>query len=243
MEIITVKTRPVLPPKDDLFAILDESLPVLHECDVVCVTSKIVAIHQGRTQKIDSVVDKDELIAREADHFIPRSECPHGYVMLTIKNKTLIATAGIDESNANGHYILWPEQPDVVAVTIRQYLKKKFNLGNLAVVITDSHSLPLRRGVVGMSIGFSGLRPMKNYVGKKDIFGRPLHMTKVDVVDALATIGVLAMGEGAEQTPIAILRGAPQVECVDVDDREDFAIPTEEDIFYPLLKRFEEFKK
>ncbi len=236
MEILPVKTRALLAPKDDLFSALDEALPVLREGDVLCVTSKVVSIHQGRTQPVDDSSRKDDLAKQEADYWIPREETPNGYVMHTIKNNTLIASAGIDESNGNGHYIFWPARPDEAAQEIRDYYQKKFSLRNLGVVITDSRCVILRRGIVGIGIGYAGFAPLKSYTKEKDIFGRPFHMEKVDVVDSLAATAVFVMGEGAEQIPAVVLRGT-QVVFTEARD-PDFVVPLKDDIYYPLLKVF-----
>ena len=89
--------------------------------------------------------------------------------IITIKGHTLIANAGIDESNANGYYILWPKRPSALAKEIRAYLKKKYKIKNLAVVVTDSHIIPLRHGTTGISIGFYGMEPLYDYRGMPDI--------------------------------------------------------------------------
>lgn len=238
MEIIAVKTRIVKPPKDDIYNVIDEFCPKLKEKDVFALTSKILAIHQGRCVKISSIKDKDSLIKEEADVFIPRKECPGEYVILTIKNKTLIPSAGIDESNANNYYILWPKNSEKEAKKICKYLKNKFSLKKLAVIITDSHTTPMRYGVMGISIGFYGLNPLKDYRGEKDIFDREMKMSQSNIVDALATIGVLSMGEGGEQKPMAIIRGADFVEFTNKEMYQDSLIPIKEDIYYPLLKNF-----
>lgn len=52
MKFIPVKTRRVLPPKDDIYPILDDFLPKLREGDIIFITSKILAIHQGRCVKM-----------------------------------------------------------------------------------------------------------------------------------------------------------------------------------------------
>ncbi len=238
MKIIPIKTRIVRPPKDDIYSVIDEFCPTLKEKDVFLITSKIIAIHQGRCVKISSIENKDDLIKREADVYIPRKECPGEYVILTIKNNTLISSAGIDESNANGYYIFWPKNPEKEAKKICEYLKKKFLLKKLAVIITDSHIIPMRYGVIGISIGFYGLNPLKDYRGEKDIFGRTIKMSQSNIVDALAVMGVLSMGEGNEQKPIAIIRGADFIEFTDEEKYQESLIPTKEDIYYPLLKKF-----
>ena len=238
MEIIPIKTRVMTPPKDDLYDVLDNFCPPLKEGDVFLVTSKILSIHQGRCVPMSSVKNKDDLIKKEAEIFIPREECPGEYAILTLKESTLIPSAGVDESNADDYYILWPENSEKEAEKICKYLKKKFSLKKLAVIITDSHILPLRRGVLGISIGAYGLELLKDYREEKDIFGRIIEMTQVNIVDALATMGVLLMGEGAEQKPLAIIRGVDLVKFTDQENYKDLVIPVKEDIFYPLLKNF-----
>src|SRR6266508_2193439 len=69
--------------------------------------------------------------------------------------------------------------------------------------ITDSKTAPLRVGVTGVTLAYSGFQALNDYVGTKDLFGRAWRMIKVNVVDALATAAVLVMGEGSEQTPLA----------------------------------------
>lgn len=235
MEIIPVKTRVILPPKDDIYNVIDEFAPVLREGDIFVVTSKVVAIHQGRCVPI-GFADKDSLVAQEADILIPGNECAGARNFLTIKDLTLIAFAGIDESNAKGHYILWPDDPSKAAKEICRYLKKKFSLKKLAVIITDSHCVPMRHGTIGISIGFYGLEPLRDYRDKKDIFGRELKITQANIVDALAAAAVVTMGEGRELRPMAIVRGADFVKFTSKETAKGLAIPLEEDLFYPLLK-------
>jgi len=238
MKTIPIRTRVMLPPQDNIYSVIDKYCPKLKERDVFAITSKILAIHQGRCLPINKVKDKDSLIEKEADMFIPRRECPGGYAVLTIKKHTLAVSAGIDESNANGYYILWPKAPEKEAKRICQYLKNKFSLKKLAVVITDSHSMPLRYGTMGVSIGFYGFKPLKDYRGKKDIFNRVLKIKQTNVADTLAVIGVSAMGESSEITPMAIVRGAEFVDFTNKETYRDLFVPLKKDVYYPLLKNF-----
>ena len=237
MKFIPVRTRPILPPQDDIYPILDTSLPRLREGDVLFVTSKILAIHQGRCVKIAPGVNKETLIKREAERYVNRRFPGYGNFILTIKNSTLIPSAGIDESNGNGYYILWPKNIPALAKELCDRLKKKYRLKKLAVVVTDSHTTPLRYGVLGISVGFHGIEPLKDYRGKPDIFGRKLKYTTTNVVDALSAMAVLMMGEGNERTPIMILRGATHlVRFTNKTTQQKLTIPPEQDIYAPLLK-------
>ncbi len=238
MIVKAIKTRVLVPPKDDLFKVLS-GIENIEENTVVAVTSKIVAIGEGACVSISSI-EKDELVKKEADKYLPRECVPGGLVMYTIKNNMLVASAGIDESNGSGYYVLWPVDPNKSAKKIWQFLKNKFKIKNLGVVITDSRLIPLRQGVVGYSIGYFGFNPIKDYRGKKDIFGRKFEMETSNIPDSLATAAVLEMGEGDECKPIALITDITDVEFIDKEykpNNGDFGFDIDEkvDVFYPFL--------
>lgn len=239
MIIKAIKTRKFLPPKDDLWDLLS-AIKKLTENSVVAVTSKVVAIGESRCIPIKDFPDKDQLVIKEADRYLPRSAAPHGLVMHTIKNDLMVASAGIDESNGNGYYILWPKNPQNSAMQIWKFLTNKFNIKNLGIIITDSRLVPLKRGVVGVAIGYFGFKPLRDYRGKKDIFGRKLQVETSNLPDSLASAAVLEMGEGIEQTPLGIITDVPYLEFTNKLPKDKggefiFKIPEEEDMFYPLI--------
>jgi len=237
MKFIPIHTRPLLPPQDNLYEVLAESLPSLREGDILCITSKVLAIHQGRCIPAPTPGEKDRIVLREADRFIP-GKTRNGNLFLTIKGYTLIPSSGVDMSNGNGYAVLWPRNPHGAAEAICRRLRRKFRLRALAVIITDSHTTPLRYGVTGISIGFFGFEPLYDYRGKRDIFGRKLKYTKTNIVDALATMAVLLMGEGDEQRPMVIVRGASFVKFTNRRTHRALVIRPEKDLYYPLLKAF-----
>lgn len=241
MEIFPIKTRVMNPPQDDIYSVLDEFCPKLINGDIVVIASKILAIHQGRCVPKDKVKDKNDLIREEADIFISESDPLSNSASLTIKDDILIAFAGIDESNAAGYYILWPENPVEEARLIREHLKEKFSLDHMAVIIVDSHCMAMRRGTTGISIGFYGLNPLKDYRENPDIFGRVMKITQANIADALAAAAVITMGEGGECQPMAIIRGTNFVEFTEKSTFDNLKIPLKEDLFYPLLKPFDNF--
>lgn len=237
MRIQAIKTRKFLPPKDNLWDLLS-AIKNLKENSIVAVASKVVSIDEGRCIPIGSI-EKDKLIAKESDKYLPRNLWK-GLTMYTIKNNSLVAAAGIDESNAKGYYILWPKDPALSAKVIWQFLRKKFSVKNLGVIITDSRVVPLRRGVVGIAISYFGFKPLKDYRGTKDLFGRRFEMETTDIPDCLATAAVLEMGEGAESQPLAIITDVPYIEFIDKEFKpkiadDSFEIPEKEDLFYPFL--------
>lgn len=158
----------------------------------------------GRVINKDSQISKLEIIKKESELAVPTK-----HVYLTIKDGLVMADAGIDESNANGGIILSPKDSFLSAAKIRSYLKKTHGLKNLGIIISDSFCLPLRAGVIGIALGYAGFKGLRDYCQKRDIFGRPFEFSRVDVADSLATAATLAMGEGNEQKPLAIISGAP----------------------------------
>lgn len=202
------------------------------ERTVLAITSKIVSLAEGRLVPRKDA-DKKSLIHQEADYDL--GEIGHG-VRLTIKQGLLLPAAGIDESNSEkGDYILHPADPFASAMNICEELKKHLGLKELGVILTDSRSGPLRLGVVGVSLSFAGFHPVKNMMGQEDLFGRPLKITKINLVDSLAAIAVLMMGEGAECCPFALLQNVP-VEFTDISCRADLIVPPEEDMYLPLYQ-------
>ncbi len=210
MKVTPVKTHKITEKDKSIFKILDVYIKNLHEKSIVIVTSKIVSICEGRMVKKVSDAQKDELVKKEAEHYLPREYNQYGF-LISIKNSILVASAGIDESNGNGNYILWPRDPQKSANLIREYLIKKFHLKYIGVIITDSKLTPLRWGVTGVAVSHSGFAAIYSYIGKPDIFGRKLHAEKTNVADALATSAVVVMGEGDEQQPLALIEEVPFV--------------------------------
>lgn len=240
MNIKVIKTRKFLPPKDDLWEILRESIPELRENSVVAVTSKIASIGEGRCVSADKVSGKDELAKRQADYYLLKDE-NEGHRLHTITNGILVGSAGIDESNSNGYYILWPKNPDKSAKEIWKFLRKTYSIQNLGVILTDSNAVPLKRGIVGNAISFYGFVHIKNYVGKKDLFGRKFKYTRTNIPDSIAAFAVYLMGEGNEQTPIVIFEDLPFIKFVKRAPhfRKRFTswrVPMDEDLFRPFLK-------
>ncbi len=238
MIVTPFKTKAVV-VGDTLLSILKDSLPKLSDGDILVVTSKIVSICEGAVFKNDGSVEKHDLIKREADSYldVPLSQT-YG-VTITIKDGKLVANAGIDESNGNGYFILWPKDSFSSATTIWNYLRNKNNVQKLGVIVTDSHIMPLQWGTRGRAMAWCGIEPLKNYIGRPDIFGKNLRMTKASIIDGLASSAVTVMGEGNEQTPLAVIKDVPFVKFQDhqptKEEIDALTIKSADDIYAPLL--------
>lgn len=239
MIVRAIKTRAFLPPKDDLFSVIKQSFLgyKIKEKSIIVITSKIVSIWQGRCIKISKNIKKDDLVKKESDFYINRKETPKNYAMLTIKNNILIPMSGIDESNANGYYILWPEKPFLAAEQIYNFIKKEYKLKNFGIIISDSHTTPLRSGIMGIGISYYGFYPKRDYRNKKDIFKRTIKMSQTNIVDSLASSAVYLMGEGSERTPIAIIEEVGDIKFeTKKHKRNPIEIDISEDIYAPIIK-------
>ncbi|WP_316353430.1 coenzyme F420-0:L-glutamate ligase [Candidatus Trichorickettsia mobilis] len=236
MHIQAVKTAPVS-SGEEITEILDRCLPSLTESTIIAISSKIISLSQNRILACADVPNKNDLIKKEADAYIA-DEYNDGRVCLTIKNNMLVPFAGIDESNGNNHYILYPLDIQQIAAKIWQYLRAKNNISNLGIIITDSNITALRRGVTGIAIGYCGFEPLFSYIGKQDIFGRGIKMTVINNLDALAVAAVLVMGEGNECTPIAIISDAPRIQFLSIPDTDlnKINMPIGEDFYSPILR-------
>jgi dihydrofolate synthase / folylpolyglutamate synthase len=237
MKVTSVKTERITAGATELLPLLGRVITELDEGSVIAITSKIVSLCERSVIQLDQI-GKEELVVRESDLYLPASLSRYGH-HFTITSNTLIPMAGVDESNGDGQYVLWPKDPQATASQVRAWAREKFSLSRVGVIITDSTCHPLRRGTNGIMLAYSGFRALNDYVGQPDLFGRPFTVSQADVAGGLAAAAVLQMGEGAEQTPVAILTELPFVHFQDRDPTaEELAsviIPLDEDLFAPFL--------
>jgi coenzyme F420-0:L-glutamate ligase/coenzyme F420-1:gamma-L-glutamate ligase len=229
MEIRPIKTR-VFEVAENLLVFLDQYFLDIKEQSVLVVASKIVALSQGRAVPMVEGSAKEQIIQEESQLAIPTEQ-----VYLTIKDGLFMANAGIDESNADNKMILLPSDSFQSAEMIRNYFQNKYQLKELGVIITDSHCLPLRAGVIAVALGYAGFVGLKDYSGQSDLFGRPFKFSKVDIADSLATAASLCMGEGDESQPLAIIL-RPPVEYCDKIDKNELIMLAQNDMYRPLLE-------
>lgn len=239
MIALPIKTSLVQAGKQTLTSVLDEALPDFKDGSILAITSKIVALCEGRVAKVEGA-DKDALIKQESSYFLSRDGHPFGF-SFTITDNTLIPAAGIDESNTGGYYVLWPKDAQDTANEIRKYLVERFKVKQAGVIITDSSvAVPLRWGTIGIALSYSGFAATKDYRGQPDLFGRPFQVSQSAIAGALATTAVLVMGEGSEQTPLAIISDIPFVDFQDhnptPEELKNFSIgDKDDDLFAPFL--------
>ena len=238
MKVTAIKTKKIV-VGDNLFKVLDDYLPKLKDGDIVAIASKIISICQGDVVKNDGKVSKFELIKKEADFYLPEEYVNYG-IYLTIKNNMFVASAGVDESNAGGYFILWPKNLQTTTNGVWKHLREKNEIKRLGIVVTDGRITPLRKGVTGIGLSWCGFEPLKDYIGKPDIFGHNLRVTKSNLVDGLAATAVAVTGEGDEQTPLAIISEVPNIKFVDriptKDELAEMTIDIKDDVYAGLIR-------
>lgn len=230
---------PLVQPGDDLADLISQSLEQIQLClqdgDILVLAQKIVSKAEGRlvnladiqpsTQAMTLAVqcEKDprlvELILGESNEIL---RIRPGTIIVEHRLGFVCANAGIDHSNVSPapHHdnlmlpaeedwmLLLPVDPDASARCLRESLEQKFGV-RLGVLIIDSHGRAWRMGVVGISIGLSGMPGLVDLRGNADLFGFRLRITQVGVADELAAAASLVMGQAAEGTPVVHVRGFP----------------------------------
>ncbi len=239
MNITQIKTRKIFPPKDSLDELLTY-IPKLNNGSIVAVSSKVVSICEGQTIPIESV-NHEKLVKRLATLSLEPVKRGKNGMILTQVGNMLVESSGVDMSNANGYYVLLPKDSYKSALNIWTKLKKRDKIKKLGVIITDSHSVPRRKGAEGFALSSYGFKASHIYEEEKDIFGKKFNFTASDVADSLAAAAVLTMGEGNESTPIAVVTDINNIDFfkkkLPLQTAKKYAwVHPNLDVYTPLLK-------
>jgi coenzyme F420-0:L-glutamate ligase/coenzyme F420-1:gamma-L-glutamate ligase len=209
-----VRGLPSIKEGDDLAAMIEGLFPI-RDGDVVCIASTVVSKSEGRARRLDEYspsarateiaerLDKDpsfvQAVLEESEDVL----LDRPFLLVATKFGHIGVNAGIDRSNvSDGRILLLPENPTTSADRIRRGLKK-----DCAVIVTDTCGRPFRCGVAGVAIGWSGIAALRDWRGKCDREGRELEITLEAIVDEIAGMANLLMGEGGDGTPVVVVRG------------------------------------
>lgn len=222
---------PLIEPGNEIASVINrlvksENIPINDE-DIFVITQKIVSKAENRYIDLNIVkpskracdlaviTDKDprliELILSESNQII---RVGHGVIIVEHRLGFICANAGIDQSNLPHNearpdlVLLLPVDPNKSAASIRRQLERSFQK-KLGVLIIDSHGRAWRNGVVGISIGSSGIPVLSDQRGWDDLFGKSLKITQVAAADELAAAASLVMGQSSEGKPVVHVSGFP----------------------------------
>ena len=246
-----IKLLPIKVPRQDskfnLVDLISKSLEdnsvKLQDGDILCISSKFVALSEGRYVKLSEVkvsnhaneisqkynIDPklSELIIQESDKIFYGFD---GFV-LTFKDGILVPNAGIDTSNIMlGYAILYPDDSFKSAKILKSEIKKLFDT-DTAIIITDSRLMPTRIGTTGVAIASAGVKPIEDERGKTDLFGNSIRVTQKAIADDLSSAAQLLMGECDESIPIVIIRDSNFILSNNDETEQTFSVGFDECIF------------
>ena len=230
LQVVPIFTK--LYSDENLESFIVESLKdySIKENSVLAITSKLFSLEENR--KV-SEKDKEKIVREEADHYLAQSHYGHH---LTIKEGMILPSSGIDQSNSpSGEYLLLPKNPYLSLKNLWEKLKKKWSLKTLGLLMTDSSTTPLRRGVTGVALAHWGFEAVTDLRGEEDLYKRKLQVTTINNNDALATMAVWMMGEGKEQCPLVMIENA-KLQWSDKSSPDEIRIPLQEDLYRVLLE-------
>ena len=237
MKSVAIKT-PIIQAGADIEQVLIDNLPPLAERTVVVIASKLLSTCQNRFVSLD--VDKTMLVRQEADRYLDESYSQFS-LMFTIKNGILTVDAGIDQSNSNGQYILWPHSLQETCNQVWSFLRTTFKLNQLGLVVTDSKLYPLRTGVTARAIAHCGFEAIINKIGTPDLFGQMMKMTSINVSEAIAVATQYVMGETNESQPIGLCTDIPHIVFQDrvpsQTELDSLIFAPEDDFFLPFFRQ------
>jgi len=233
---------------ETLVDLLQKSRIKLENGNIVIISSKYVANSQGRLVEYDKIIPSNEsrilatkfhLSPEIAEIILRESDIIFGGVpgfVITSSDNILAPNAGIDKSNApKGKIILYPVEAYQIAEQLRRKFFLRFSV-HIGILIIDSRLMPARVGTTGIAIACSGMEPVLDIRGQKDLVGNPLKVTFQAVADNLASIANLKMGESSDSTPIVVIKNAD----VKMTDRKmnqhEMAISHEQCVYMRGLK-------
>jgi coenzyme F420-0:L-glutamate ligase/coenzyme F420-1:gamma-L-glutamate ligase len=248
VEVFPVTDLPIVKKDDDLASLIcqaaeKQGTPVQNG-DVIVVTHVIVSRAEGKVVNLETVTPSEfaktvakttrkdpklvEVILRESKSIVRMSE---GKLITETKQGLVCANSGIDRSNVpgKGNVALLPEDADRSAQVIRQKIMQIAGK-DVAVIVSDTHGRPLRRGEINIALGIAGFEPIRDRRGEKDLFGYKIKVKRTAIADELASAAELVIGQTNEAIPVAIIRGYPYPKSEKAKATK-LIRPPEEDLF------------
>lgn len=222
--IIPVQGIPDVRKGDDIGKLIVDKISQngakLQQGDILVIAQKIVSKAEGRTVSLSEIRPSDfaktfahdnakdprhvEVVLQESRKII---RMKGGHLITETKHGFICANSGVDQSNVGGRETatLLPLNSDLSADNIRKSIHQKTGR-TIPVIITDTFGRAWRMGQVNFAIGVSGMRPIRDYRGTKDMYRRTLLVTEIAVADELASAAELVMNK-TDRIPVAVVRG------------------------------------
>ena len=226
IQIIGLEGIPLIKKGDDIGAIILNAAQKqgmkLEEGDILVVTQKVVSKSEGRIIDLNQIVPSPfalriakrtgrdprhvEVILRESKRIVKMQD---QHLIVETRHGFVCANGGVDKSNIEGEECVsvLPVGPDESARRIRAAIQRLSGV-DVAVIISDTFGRPWRIGHVNVAIGVSGMKPIIDYRGLRDMFNYVLTVTVMAVADEIASAAELVMNK-SDGVPVAIVKGYP----------------------------------
>ena len=224
IHVIGVEKIPFVNVGDDiailiLNAINEENIEIKNG-DIIVIAETIISKAEGNKIDLESIKPslkaieiatktgkKPELVESIITHSNEIIAVGPDFVITETKHGFVCANAGIDESNVeNGIATPIPDDPDKSAESIRRKIEE-ITKKEVVIIISDTQGRAFREGAIGTAVGISGMVPLWDRVGEKDLYGKELQTTSVAVADEIASAASILMGQADEGIPVVIIRG------------------------------------
>ena len=134
-------------------------------------------------------------------------ERTNNYAFVVRKHAVYLDEAGIDNTNSPDEYVsLLPRDPCETARAIREEIRVRRGV-DVAVILSDTVTCVGRLGSQDMAIGYSGIDPITRVTFSDDLFGTPRAGGIDLVIDSIAGMAGLVMGQTTERRPAVLVRG------------------------------------
>lgn len=250
IRIIGIKKIPLVKENDDIAELISNALDIeeisVEDGDVFVVAETVISKSEGNIIHLETIkpslmaeelADKTGKDPRLVEAIIQESNeilrVGHDFIVSEDKHGFVCANAGIDESNVDkGRATPIPDDPDKSARIIREKMEEATGK-EIVVIIADTQGRPFREGAIGVAIGISGMHPLWDRKGEKDLYGRTLQTTNIAVADELASAASIMMGQADEGIPVVIIRGVEYVKSLKDDSATAKALirPKKYDVF------------
>ena len=229
VKLIGIKNIPMIGHGDDIGAIIIEAAESndleIMDNDVFVIAETVVSKAEGNLIELDSIMVSDlameisektskdpRVVQSIIDESVEIIKVGPNFIISETKHGYICANAGIDESNVETGFLKpMPIDPDESANKIQKKIESTTGK-KVAVILSDTQGRPFREGAIGVAIGISGMNPIWDRQGEKDLFQRELQTTTIAVADELASAASIVMGQAAEGLPVVIVRGVEYIE-------------------------------
>jgi len=225
LTILPVKGIPDIKKGDDLGRLIagkvEDQGDQFQQGDIAVISQKIVSKAEGRVLPLSKIIPSDfaktianetgkdprqvEIVLRESKKIV---RMRGGHLITETSHGFICANAGVDQSNVGtkrDSVTLLPRDSDASAERIQKTIQHMTGK-DVPVIITDTFGRAWRIGQVNFAIGISGMKPIHDYRGTRDMYRRTLQVTEIAVADELAAAAELVMNK-ADRVPVAIVRG------------------------------------